>query len=189
LENKFHHKLFGQSHNHFQNPHLLSLPDETHRGDTIRKIKQVKAISPNVIHSFDASHVVNVITKIIDDVITIHDSFGTHPNNCYLLIDIIRNTFEKMYSDYNYLIQFHNANIQQLKLYSPMAAIGEIKDNYVMTDDENPLPLLKLPDYFTEPTGYLNSLSGEFVPDEIHREHPINLRDGAIAESIHKVKY
>ena len=53
-------------------------------------LKQRSAIIPNVIHSLDASHLMNVIntafTKGINDLITVHDCFGTHPNNLSLLV-------------------------------------------------------------------------------------------------------
>jgi DNA-directed RNA polymerase len=48
------------------------------------KLKQSNAIVPNIIHSLDATHLIKLINKSGDNkfepVITIHDCFGTLPN-------------------------------------------------------------------------------------------------------------
>ena len=49
------------------------------------RLKQTNAIIPNIIHSLDATHLINLINKSHDQgftpIITVHDCFGTLPNN------------------------------------------------------------------------------------------------------------
>lgn len=68
---------------------------------------QVQAISPNFIHSMDASHMQRVITSLANagchNVFMIHDSFGTDLAHAGFLFKIIRFEFRKMYEDTDYL--------------------------------------------------------------------------------------
>jgi DNA-directed RNA polymerase, mitochondrial len=56
--------------------------------------KQVQAIIPNIIHSLDASHLINIINTAINlnfnQILTIHDCFGTHPNNLDKLLNLVK---------------------------------------------------------------------------------------------------
>ena len=56
-----------------------------------------KGLSPNYIHSLDASHLmmtVNVLAQRgIDDIVTVHDSFATHANDVGLLSLTLREAF------------------------------------------------------------------------------------------------
>ena len=58
---------------------------------------------PNFIHSFDALHMQNVILELnkhgIEDIWTIHDSFGVHPCHVETLRDIVNRTFVKLHQD------------------------------------------------------------------------------------------
>lgn len=73
-------------------------------GKQIDKKKSVLAISPNITHSFDASHLHHVVTHPSISrqapaqwVQTIHDSFGCHPNYVPKLKEILRETFAEQY--------------------------------------------------------------------------------------------
>jgi len=70
----------------------------------VEKAKSVSAISPNVIHSMDASHllitVLNALQVKIRDFFLIHDSFATTPHDTQKLYDTIRTSFIEIYSDF-----------------------------------------------------------------------------------------
>jgi DNA-directed RNA polymerase len=65
---------------------------------------------PNLIHSFDSSLVTSTILKLSFDCLTIHDCFGSHPNDMYNLRHEVIKTFVDMYLDNKYLYQFHQNN-------------------------------------------------------------------------------
>lgn len=83
-------------------------------------LKQVNAIIPNVIHSLDANHLMKVVKKVYfklnKPVITIHDCFGTHPNNMATLIEIVKCEFVELYSNQNFILEFHKFNLKQLEI-------------------------------------------------------------------------
>lgn len=83
------------------------------------KRKQVQAIIPNIIHSLDASHLINIINTAINlnfnKIITIHDCFGTHPNNLDKLLNLVKKEFILLYTDSNFLNLYHERFIQSLK--------------------------------------------------------------------------
>ena len=82
----------------------------------IDKTKQAQAIIPNIIHSLDASHLINVINRIPDTkVIGVHDCFGTSPNKMGYLSDIVKKEFILLYSKTNFLENFHERVLQSLK--------------------------------------------------------------------------
>ena len=59
-------------------------------------------ISPNYIHSMDASHMALVIYNWDKDFGAVHDSFSTHANDIYDLLDLTKETFIKMYNTDNF---------------------------------------------------------------------------------------
>lgn len=84
------------------------------------KNKQKNAIIPNVIHTLDASHLYEIILEGIKkniNVISIHDCFGTHPNNMGNIHHIVRKTFILQYSDHDFLNNFRNKIVDMIKLY------------------------------------------------------------------------
>lgn len=74
--------------------------------DDIDGKKLSSSIAPNIIHSFDASHLVLTTNACyangIRDFAFVHDSFGTHPDDAQLLLDLTKETFIETYS-YDYL--------------------------------------------------------------------------------------
>lgn len=88
--------------------------------DNIDKNKQIQSIIPNIIHSLDASHLINLINTSIklkfSPIISIHDCFGTHPNNIEKLIYLIKIEFIILYTKENFLVQFHKNILDSLKI-------------------------------------------------------------------------
>lgn len=107
--------------------------------------KLASSIAPNIIHSFDASHLVLTTNACyvngIRDFAFVHDSFGAHPDDAQLLLDLTKETFIDTYS-YDYL------SILELEFRTnyPNAEIPDVSD-YVNYGDYN-VELLKKSDYF-----------------------------------------
>ena len=82
-------------------------------------LKQINAIIPNIVHSLDASHLLNVInsaeSKGIVPVITVHDCFGTHPNRMAALQNEVKKEFILLYTHQDFLEVFHNRIIQSIR--------------------------------------------------------------------------
>nr|QWO71400.1 RNA polymerase [Lyophyllum semitale] len=87
--------------------------------DKLDKNKQVQAIIPNIIHSLDASHLINLINTALDikftPIISIHDCFGTHPNNFKQLLYLVKTEFVLLYTKDNFLDSYHNRFLETLK--------------------------------------------------------------------------
>lgn len=69
--------------------------------DDIDSRKMVNAISPNVVHSLDASHLLLTVLKAMDEDINqfalIHDSFATYAADTERFFTIIRESFVELY--------------------------------------------------------------------------------------------
>lgn len=81
--------------------------------------KQVNSIIPNIVHSLDASHLINIINiGLINvkfpDILTVHDCFGSHPNNIDQLKSLVISEFVKLYSNENFLKKLNNRILQSL---------------------------------------------------------------------------
>ncbi len=65
--------------------------------DKLDKTAHKKGLSPNFIHSLDASHLMmsinSLVKKGIKDIVTVHDSFATHANNVEVLSITLREAF------------------------------------------------------------------------------------------------
>ena len=64
------------------------------------------SLPPNIIHSFDATHMQLIITKFYkkgerEDFWAVHDCFGTHASDVEKLRKIIKDTFIELYNDLN----------------------------------------------------------------------------------------
>ena len=72
--------------------------------------KQKQAIIPNVIHSLDASHLINLVatanTINLIPIITIHDCFGTSPNKMGLVHNLVLKEFISLYTKGDFLQNF-----------------------------------------------------------------------------------
>ncbi len=71
--------------------------------DTIDKRRMQNAISPNVVHSLDATHLVMSVcyayNNNINSFAMIHDSFGTHAADTEMLAACLREAFVDMYEE------------------------------------------------------------------------------------------
>jgi hypothetical protein len=83
------------------------------------KRSQMGALIPNIVHSLDASHLMEVIKKIkaqkIDYILPIHDCFGTHPNDLAAVYDILKFEFINIYSNQEFLKSFHENILYVIK--------------------------------------------------------------------------
>ncbi len=65
--------------------------------DEIDTAEHSKGLSPNFIHSLDATHLIMTINGLkqvgINDVITVHDSFATHANDVGKMSKVLRKAF------------------------------------------------------------------------------------------------
>lgn len=90
----------------------------TENDDSLDSIKQQQAIIPNIIHSLDASHLINLIKTSSEEnfrpLITIHDCFGTLPNKMGELDWKVRKEFVLLYTDSKFLNDFHQRFIQSI---------------------------------------------------------------------------
>jgi len=110
------------------------------------KLKQSNAIIPNIIHSLDATHLINLINNSVDigiaPIISVHDCFGTHPNKMDELAFMVKKEFVLLYSQDNFLETYHNRLIQSIK-DNNFEVVFSIEDkcNYIFNNDE----LMKIP--------------------------------------------
>lgn len=77
----------------------------------IYKRKQLNAAAPNIVHSFDAAHLIKTAQAFSDRLpgaafSPVHDSFGTHACDVPVLAETIRQEFVKMYRS-NWLLALH----------------------------------------------------------------------------------
>src|SRR5580693_478258 len=105
------------------------------------KLKQSNAIIPNIIHSLDASHLINVINSNNDEnfdaIITVHDCFGTHPNNMEQLVYRVKKEFIILYSQQNFLETFHSRILQTIRDNNFEIIFNEEENkNFVFVDEE-----------------------------------------------------
>ncbi len=93
----------------------VTLPGETSKIDTR---KQASGISPNWVHSLDASHMQRTIERChamgLRSFCMIHDSYGTHAGNAQVMANALREEFVRMYSEQDVLAKFRDDLLQQL---------------------------------------------------------------------------
>lgn len=96
----------------------VQLTIRTKPSSRINKAKAKSAISPNVIHSLDASHLMLTVLKAkaagLRDFSLIHDSFGTHAANTSDFFYMIREAFVEMYENYCPYETIHKATYKTL---------------------------------------------------------------------------
>lgn len=87
------------------------------------KQKYASGISPNFIHSMDASHMAIVISGWDHEFGAVHDSFSTHPNQVEDLLEVTKQVFVDMYNHDN----FFNKIERTFKLTMPeQPSLGEL---------------------------------------------------------------
>lgn len=74
------------------------------------KLKQAQGVSPNFVHSIDASHMVFTVNNALDAGITnflvVHDDFGVHAADTQKFFNIIRMSFVEMYVEHDPIMEF-----------------------------------------------------------------------------------
>ena len=64
-------------------------------------IKTSNGFSPNLTHSYDSSHLMSTVNRLLDlgveDFSMVHDSFATHIGHAQELRDVLRLTFIEQY--------------------------------------------------------------------------------------------
>ena len=101
-----------------------------HITNEIDKHKQRNGISPNFVHSYDATHlrmtVVNCAEEGITDLMLIHDDYGTHAADTDAMHRIIRQTFVDLYQDWKPLDQFRDEQEAQGATLPSLPASGTL---------------------------------------------------------------
>ncbi|WP_448955694.1 DNA-directed RNA polymerase [Labrys neptuniae] len=100
--------------------------------------KQASGISPNWVHSLDASHMARTVARCralgIKSFSFIHDSYGTHAGNAALLAQVLREEFVAMYQE-NVLERFRTELTAQLPPgveLDPIPPMGTLDLNLVL---------------------------------------------------------
>jgi len=98
--------------------------------DKMDTSKQTLAIIPNIIHSLDANHLINLLNKVSDllfyPVITVHDCFGTHPNKMGELEHMVKKEFILLYTKDKFIQKFHDRIIDSI-----------LDNNYIIENENN----------------------------------------------------
>lgn len=98
---------------------------DTQGKSMVSKRKQASGLSPNFVHSLDATHlrmsVLAASREGISDVALVHDSFGTHAADTGRFFTILREVLVEMYSTTDVMKDFH----AQMRAQLP----PEAKDN------------------------------------------------------------
>lgn len=119
----------------------LSLQEEK---DTIDKRRMANAISPNFVHSMDATHLMQSVSYATDNGVNsfamIHDSFGTHAADTNMLAACLREAFVDLYTDMDVLEDFRQQIIRQVdednqKQVKPVPPKGNLDINEVRSSD------------------------------------------------------
>lgn len=83
------------------------------------KIKSfMSGISPNFIHSMDATHMSLVINKWNGSFGPVHDSFSVHACDVYDLLDIVKDTFIDMYNYDNFFNVIEDMILSEKELFN-----------------------------------------------------------------------
>jgi len=111
---------------------------------TIDAHKQASAVSPNFVHSMDASALMLTICRCLDEGITafamIHDSYGTHAADTDRLAQILREEFVSMYQNHDVLAEFRASLAAQLppevaEKLPPLPEKGSLNLSAVLASD------------------------------------------------------
>lgn len=85
---------------------------------TIDKRRMANAISPNFVHSMDATHLMMSVAYACNNGVgsfaMIHDSFGTHAADTNMLAACLREAFVNLYTDLDVLEDFRQQIIRQV---------------------------------------------------------------------------
>lgn len=83
-------------------------------------------ISPNYIHSLDASHMAKVIDRWEGDFGAVHDSFSTHPSDVEELCELTKDVFIEMYDHENYFNRIEQSIVTAYEGFVEQPALGTL---------------------------------------------------------------
>ena len=93
-------------------------PRSAYETGQISRHSAVQAISPSLVHSYDAAHLMMVVLEAkkqgINSLALVHDSFGCLPNDAARFRQIIKETFVKLYTENDPLEQIKQENCAHL---------------------------------------------------------------------------
>ena len=92
--------------------------------------KAKAAISPNSIHNLDSLHLMLVIDECNFDIVSAHDSYGSHACNCVEMQKIIRNQFKRII-DANPL----QHNLNETGNLVPMIKQGQLDSSEILKSE------------------------------------------------------
>lgn len=113
---------------------------QTHTTD-INITKMSRALSPNFIHSLDASHMMLTIQSCIEQGITsygmVHDSYGSHACDVDTLVNTLKRVFITMYEDsiLSYLLKQLEGQLEGLEGIPELPTLGTLDITRVMESD------------------------------------------------------
>ena len=94
--------------------------------------QQTNAVSPNFIHSMDASCLIKTVNTCIENNITsfgmVHDSYGTVAADAPVLAKTLRQEFIALYEENSPLEDFHAASMQELQEESDIPVLPMKRD-------------------------------------------------------------
>lgn len=112
--------------------------------DTVKMPKSENAVSPNIIHAMDATHLMMTVTMCEDygitDIAVVHDSFSTTIGNAKVMSYCIRKSFRDLYTDYCLYTDVLNQTIARLDDpdnadLDPIPAKGNLDLDLVLESD------------------------------------------------------
>ena len=125
-------KGLGKTRDQVKHTHLVIRRRKEDNKPIADKQKYASGISPNFIHSMDASHMALVINEWDKDFGAIHDSFSTHPNDVEDLLHLTKSKFIEMYNHDN----FFNKIEKTFKITMPeQPSLGDLDIQEVYNSD------------------------------------------------------
>lgn len=103
--------------------------------------KMSRSVSPNFIHSLDASHMMLSVQACLDQGITsfgmVHDSYGCHASDVDTLVNTLKRVFITMYEDsiLSYLLTQLEGQIESLEGIPELPTLGDLDITRVMESD------------------------------------------------------
>jgi len=119
-----------------------TLLNETTPSSSIVITRQKNSIAPNVVHSFDAAHMMLTINRAaaegITDFVMVHDSFGCHAADMPQFRDLIREEFVKIYTNHDWLASIQSdlrGGLDEGTRLIPPPTTGEFNVNTVLKSE------------------------------------------------------
>ena len=115
--------------------------------DKLNRTKQIRAFMPNLVHSLDAASLVLLLDSYFNDssnsIYTIHDCFAVPANKVSNLLEHLKLTYIKIYSDETYLMKLDNGIIESIKnIFGESSFNNQTREIYVSDIPEK----IKFPD-------------------------------------------